>query len=123
MRKQVKDALDNLLLAVQSGESYTNYEKIRQSLVKYPDKVDKINQFREKRYFVCKEANCGFEKLEELLALEEALKKDRDCRDFLYWENEFCHEMRMISETILDMAEFDISDTKEGDHNNEFKQV
>lgn len=118
MNEQVKKALEDLIFAIKSGEEYENYVSLRKALKKQPEKVEKLNAFRKERFLACLEADGGFGKMEELLIQKQEIEKDRECKEFLAWENEFCQEIRKITEEILSLVDLSIPVAEEGEDTN-----
>lgn len=108
MNEQAKKALDDLVYAIKSGEEYENYQRLRKTLENQAEKTKRLNDFRKARYEACLEADGGFEKMENLFRMKQEIEKDRECRDYLFWENAFCQEIRKINEVILELADMDI---------------
>lgn len=110
MNEQVKKALDELSDAIQSAEAYKNYQRLQHIMESQPEKYERLNVFRKAQYEASLLEDGGFEKSEELLSLQQELEKDRECREYLYWETVVCREIRKINDKILELVQVDIPD-------------
>lgn len=108
MNDQVKKALENLMDTVRTSEEYICYRNAKETLKSQPEKMSRLSEFRKLRYQACREEDGGFEKAESLLHLQKEIEKDRECREYLFWENIFCMEIRKISEAVLELADVDV---------------
>lgn len=118
MSEQISIALEILIKAMETSEEYQNYQKARMEIAGQKEKAEQLNLFRKERYQVFGQADGGYEKMDSLLQWEQEIRKDPECREFLKRENEICREMRKIVQKILNLADFTIPLTEEGEDTN-----
>lgn len=102
--------------ALKESEEYALYEKTREALKDKPEKVEKINAFREAKYRQQNGMADGMHNtMEELFERQQDLRSDVLCSQFLESEAKLCNMIRKAVEQIMDVVEVEIPVVVEGE--------
>lgn len=95
--------------ALKESEEYALYEEAREALSHEPEKIEKINAFREAKYKHQNGMEDGMHNtMEELFERQRGLRGDRLCSQFLESEAKLCNMIRKAVEQIMDVVEIEI---------------
>lgn len=101
---------------LKESEEYVLYEKARKALENEPEKVEKINEFREAKYKQQNGMADGMHgSMEELFERQQSLRDDTLCSQFLESEAKLCNTIRKAVEAIMEVVELEIPVNKKGE--------
>lgn len=108
---EVFEALNQLISAIGEDEIFKVFEENRKEIEKSQELVEKINEYRQKNYYIqTKLAGKELDNASERLEKEyEELRNDPTVRSYLNAEVSLCRMMKKISESILDMVHLELS--------------
>lgn len=100
---EIQQALEELLEALKSSDSFRNYQLQKERVKGYPGLVERINEFRKKRFeFQNYDGDDLFEK--EFKDFEE----EPIVREYLAAELEICRRIQEINASITDVVDIDM---------------
>lgn len=107
---EVFEALNQLVTAVGRDEVFQTFEKNRKEIEKSQELVEKINEYRQKNYFIQtklagKELDSATERLEKEY---EELRNNPTVRSYLNAEVSLCRMLKEISESLLDIVHLEL---------------
>ncbi len=108
--REIDEALDGLIDALLETEEYSDYQKAKSELYRYPDLKDQVDEFRE-RNFELQQSDLDQDRLME--EIEKIEKEYEDFRAnpivnrFLASELAFVRLMQGIYESIMENIDFE----------------
>lgn len=101
---------------LKSSEEYILCERMRKELANYPEKIRKINEFREAKFRMQNGMSDGMHNtMEELFERQQELRKDELCRLYLESEAKLCNIIRKATEQIMDVVDLEILQEENGE--------
>ena len=107
---EIKECIDELLVAVRGSEEYQDFVKYRDLLKENPELMDRVNTFRGNNFRLQNEANRDelFRAMEQLNRESRELRRDPLVNAFLDAELALCKLMQKICKTLTEGIDLDI---------------
>ena len=107
---EIKECIDELLVAVRGSEEYQDFVKYRDLLKENPELMDRVNAFRGNNFRLQNEANRDelFRAMEQLNRESRELRRDPLVNAFLDAELALCKLMQKIGKTLTEGIDLDI---------------
>lgn len=106
---EIKRELARFLDAFQQSSAFTDYKYQQERVKKVPGLVDRINDFRKKRFeFQSYEGVDLFEKIDEFQREYQTFKEEPFVREYLAAELEICRLVQEINIAIDDLVDIDM---------------
>lgn len=101
---------------LKESEEYAVYEKTRNALAGNPEKIEKVNAFREAKYKQQNGMADGMHNtMEELFERQQILRSDPLCSQYLESEAKLCNIIRKAVEQIMEVVELEIPAAAKGE--------
>nr|WP_295277785.1 YlbF family regulator [uncultured Blautia sp.] len=107
---EIKECIDELLVAVRGSEEYQDFVKYRDLLKENPELMNRVNTFRGNNFRLQNEANRDelFRAMEQLNRESRELRRDPLVNAFLDAELALCKLMQKICKTLTEGIDLDI---------------
>ena len=107
---EIKECIDELLVAVRGSEEYQDFVKYRDLLKENPELMNRVNTFRGNNFRLQNEANRDelFRAMEQLNRESRELRRDPLVNAFLDAEPALCKLMQKICKTLTEGIDLDI---------------
>ena len=107
---EIKECIDELLVAVRGSEEYQDFVKYRDLLKENPELMNRVNTFRGNNFRLQNEANRDelFRAMEQLNRESRELRKDPLVNAFLDSELALCKLIQRICKTLTEGIDLDI---------------
>ena len=107
---EIKECIDELLVAVRGSEVYQDFVKYRDLLKENPELMNRVNTFRGNNFRLQNEANRDelFRAMEQLNRESRELRRDPLVNAFLDAELALCKLMQKIGKTLTEGIDLDI---------------
>lgn len=107
--EEMKDAMQQFLVALKETETYKNYDRYKELLAKNPELKQKVDAYREKNYVFQQRCNGDviFEESDNLLRELEEIRKDPLVHEFLKDELAYCKMIQHIKDYFLNTISVD----------------
>ena len=106
---EIRRELAKFLDAFQQSSAFTDYKYQQERVKKVPGLVDRINDFRRKRFeFQNYEGKDLFEKIDEFQREYQTFKEEPIVREYLAAELEICRLVQEINTAIDDLVDIDM---------------
>ena len=107
---EIKECIDELLVAVRGSEEYQDFVKYRDLLKENPELMNRVNTFRGNNFRLQNEANRDelFHAMEQLNRESRELRRDPLVNAFLDAELALCKLMQRICRTLTEGIDLDI---------------
>lgn len=107
---EIKECIDELLVAVRGSEEYQDFVKYRDLLKENPELMNRVNTFRGNNFRLQNEANRDelFRAMEQLNRESRELRRDPLVNAFLDAELALCKLMQKIGKTLTEGIDLDI---------------
>lgn len=106
---EIKRELEKFLEAFQQSSAFMDYKYQQERVKKVPGLVDRINDFRRKRFeFQSYEGKDLFEKIDEFQREYQTFKEEPLVREYLAAELEICRLVQEINLAIDDLVDIDM---------------
>ena len=107
---EIKECIDELLVAVRGSEEYQDFVKYRDLLKENPELMNRVNTFRGNNFRLQNEANRDelFRAMEQLNRESRELRRDPLVNAFLDAELALCKLMQKIGKTLTEWIDLDI---------------
>ena len=106
---EIQQALEELLEALKSSDSFRNYQLQKERVKGYPGLVERINEFRKKRFeFQNYDGDDLFEKIDEFEKEFKDFEEEPIVREYLAAELEICRRIQEINASITDVVDIDM---------------
>ena len=107
---EIKECIDELLVAVRGSEEYQDFVKYRDLLKENPELMNRVNTFRGNNFRLQNEANRDelFRGTEQLNRESRELRRDPLVNAFLDAELALCKLMQKICKTLTEGIDLDI---------------
>ena len=107
--KRIWEGVALICDTLRESDEYTLYEEAREALTHEPEKIEKINAFREAKYKHQNGMEDGMHNtMEELFERQRELRSDSLCSQFLESEAKLCNMVRKVVEEIMEVVEIEI---------------
>lgn len=114
LEEKIWKGVDLVLEAFKESPEYVTYQNARTALKNQPEKIAKIDDFREAKYRLQNgDINGPGDDLEALLVKQQALHEDITCRAYLLSEARLCNMVRKVVERVMEIVDLEIPIEKE----------
>lgn len=109
MENNLENATLKYVKAIKETEVYRKYYEQLERLKGYPEKYQKVNEFREKNFEIQNTTQKDelFDKMDEFEQEYEKFREDPMVDDFLRAELAFCRMMQEVTDYIMEVLEFE----------------
>lgn len=109
MENNLENATLKYVKAIKETEVYRKYYEQLERLKGYPEKYQKVNEFREKNFEIQNTTQKDelFDKMDEFEQEYEKFREDPMVDDFLRAELAFCRMMQEVTNYIMEVLEFE----------------
>ncbi len=116
LEEKIWKGVDLVLEAFKESPEYATYQKARTALKTQPEKIAKINDFREAKYRLQNgDINGPGVELEALFAKQQVLYEDIECREYLVTEAKLCNMVRKVAERVMEIMDLEIPVVQKGE--------
>lgn len=100
---QYDQELETFIKAVKNTDAFIEYEKQRERIKAYPDLKVRLDEFRERNYWLQTSENTNelFEELDKFTIEYEAFREIPMVHDFLQKELAYCRMIQQINDRLL----------------------
>ena len=107
--EEMKDAMQQFLIALKETETYRNYERYKELLTMNPELKQKVDSYREKNFVFQQQCNEDviFEEVDYLMSEMEELRRDPLVHEFLKDELAYCKMIQNIKDYFLNAVSVD----------------
>ena len=107
--EEMKDAMQQFLIALKETETYRNYERYKELLIMNPDLKKRVDAYREKNFVFQQQCNEDviFEEVDHLVNEMEELRRDPLVHEFLKDELAYCKMVQNIRDYFLNAISVD----------------
>ena len=107
--EQIRECMDQLLKALQESDVYRKYEESRKELVKYPQYLQQMNEFRRKNYLVQDAPHIlTMEEQDELFEERTRVRSNPMIARYLDAELDLCRTLQRMCLEIINLADLGI---------------
>ncbi len=114
--EKIWEGVELICNTLKESEEYAVYEKMRSALASEPERIEKVNAFREAKYKQQNGMADGMQNtMEDLFERQQSLRSDLLCSQFLESEAKLCNIIRKAVEQIMDVVELEIPAAAKGE--------
>lgn len=106
---QVQEAIEALISAIKTSDEYLEYQRAKQTILKYPPLKEKADEFLRRNYEMQRKSSNLFEHGDHLQKEYTAAASNPIIRDYLDSENALCRILRRVDYSLLEELDFGVA--------------
>lgn len=106
---QVEEVIDTLISAIKVSDEYLEYQRAKQTILKYPILKEKADEFLRQNYEMQKKSSNLYEHGDHLRREYASVVSNPIIWDYVNAENAFCRILRRVNGSLLEELDFDVA--------------